>query len=289
MKKLTIFAFALLFSVQLIAQERLLVGGSGSGMVAIINRASGEIEWSYKTPEKSECNSVAYTKSGNVAFSYKQGAKCVTLDGDVIFDYKAGEGEEIQSISEIKGGFLLGVCGTPMRIVELNKKGEVTKNLTYDTGVEKAHSQMRQMRQSNKGGYLLPIIAKKKVVELNKKGEVIAETALENGAFSIVQDKKSGDCYAACGHSGYIYKIDGKSGELSTVSDKKALSESVNIEYGAEISLLKNGNLMMANWLGHKGDLTQPILIELTKSGEIVWTMHHPEEMKFVSAVCPIY
>ncbi len=289
MKNLSILILALLFTVQLSAQEKFLVGGSGTGKIAIVDRASGEIEWSHDNPEKSECNSVVYTSKGDIAFSYKRGAMCISTDGDVIFDFQdVKAGEEIQSMCEIKGGFLLGICGNPMRIIELNKKGEVTKELSYDTGIEKAHSQFRQIRKSKKGTYLLPLLATSQILEVDKNGELLREITLEQGPFSVAQNKK-GDLFAACGHSGYIYKVDGKSGEVTAISDKKALSDSVNIEFGAEIAVLKNGNLLMANWLGHKGDLSQPILIEMTTEGEVVWTMNRPGDIKFVSAVCPIY
>ncbi len=289
MKNLSIFILALLFTVQLSAQEKFLVGGSGTGKIAIINRESGEVEWSRDNPEKSECNSVVYTSKGNIALSYKRGAMCISPEGEVIFDFQQKVGkEEIQSMCEIKGGFLLGICGNPMRIIELDKKGEIKHEVSYDTGIENPHAQFRQIRKSKKGTYLVPLLATSKILEIDKNGELLREITLEQGPFSVAQNKK-GDLFAACGHSGYIYKVDGKSGEVTAISSEKALSDSVNIEFGAEIAVLKNGNLLMANWLGHKGDLNQPILIELTTEGEVVWTMNRPGDIKFVSAVCPIY
>lgn len=287
MKRLTILAVALMCCVQLSAQEKFLVAGSGNKSVSIVSK-EGEVEWSYDIPERSECNSVVYTKDDNVLFSYKYGAKLVSLDGEVIFDYKTEKGVELQSVSAIKGGFLFGICGNPMRIVEVNKKGEVKSEVTFDTGIDNPHAQFRQIRKSRKGTYLIPLLATNKIVELDSNGEKIREITLEHGAFSLVENKR-GDIFAACGHSGYVYKVDGKSGELSTISDKKEMREDVVIQFGAEMALLKSGNLLMANWLGHKGDLSQPILIEFNEQGEVVWTMNRLEGIKFISAVAPIY
>lgn len=286
-KRLTVFVVALLTCVQLSAQDKFLVGGSGNKSVSIVTR-DGQVEWSYDIPEGSECNSVVYTKDGDVLFSYKYGAKLVSLEGDVIFDYQTEKGVELQSVSPIKGGYLFGICGNPMRIVEVNKKGEVKREITYDNCIENPHSQFRQIRKSRRGTYLVPLLATNKILELDKRGELLGEISLEHGAFSLVQSKR-GDIFAACGHSGYIYKVDGKSGELSAISTQQELSASVVIQFGAEIAILKNENLLLANWLGHKGDLSQPILIELNEQGEVIWTMNRPEGIKFVSAVAPIY
>ncbi|MFR9620024.1 MAG: hypothetical protein SNH63_02250 [Rikenellaceae bacterium] len=292
MKKYTIIASLLLSSLtlQIAAQQRFLVAGASSEKVAIINCESGKVEWEYSNSEEAinKGNSVAYSKEGYVAYSTIDAAKVRNADGELIFEYRVGANEEVQSISTTKSGYLLGICGSPIRIVELNKRGEVTKELSFESGIENKHHQFRQITQSKSGGYIIPLMKQSRIVELDKKGEFVKEVKLEKSSFYVDIDSK-GNWLASSGHAGTIYSIDGKSGEVTKIIEGKELSSGARVEFGAEVVELRNGNILLANWLGHNGDQSQPILVEMDREGNVVWQMARPEGYTFASAVCPIY
>lgn len=86
---------ALLFlscSLQLSAQEKLVLAGSGNPAVMIVDKQSGTVEWKHALEKGEECNTVAVTRQGNILYSYKKGAKLIGTDHRVIWDYKAPEG-----------------------------------------------------------------------------------------------------------------------------------------------------------------------------------------------------
>ena len=73
---------ALLFfscSLQLSAQEKLVLAGSGNPAVMIVDKQSGTVEWKHALEKGEECNTVAVTRQGNILYSYKKGAKLICL------------------------------------------------------------------------------------------------------------------------------------------------------------------------------------------------------------------
>ncbi len=289
MKKLTLLLL-LFSSLTALAQKQFLIGGSGTGKIAIIDKQNQTTVWEHALEAGTECNSVVMTKNGNIAYSYRWGARLIDREGNVIFDYKLpAKNEELQSISLTKKGFLLGICGSPARIVELNKKGEVVSETTYDTKIADQHGQFRQIRKTAQGTYLLPLLSRGSIVEIDDTGAELKEYKLGKGPFSVTITKE-GDLLAACGHSGKIFEIDPEDGDVDVWLSNEDIKGQANIEFGAQIEELKNGNFVLANWLGHNGDQSQPILIEFNPQGDVVWSLKAPVgDISLVSAVCPIY
>ncbi len=288
MKKLLISITLIMVGLGANCQKRLLVGGTSSKNIAIIDKNTKHVEWKFEgvDGEVKECNSLIYLGGGDVAYTHKKGAYRISSEGEVLWSYKVNDGEEMQSISKIRGGYMLGIAGTPMRIVELNKDWKVTKELTFETGVDNVHKQFRQMTKTKRGTYLLPISFSKRIVELDSNAKVLQDIKLPNQSLYVTTDKK-GDWIVTTGHSGDIYKIDAKSGAISTIVSGKDLGNDIKIEFGAGIVVLKNGNYMLANWVGHNGDQSQPILIELNKSGEVVWSMSKQPDLTFAAGIYP--
>lgn len=104
-------------------------------------------------------------------YSYKRGAKLVTWDHQVVWDYKTPDKTELQSATLLQnGGVLLGICGIPAQFIELDKKGKEVNKVTLNLEVERPHSQFRQVFQLRNSNYLIPVMAKQKVLEVSRKG-----------------------------------------------------------------------------------------------------------------------
>ncbi len=275
----------LLFSASLsYGQKAYLLGGSAMDQLAIVDKASRKVTWSHQLDPKQECNSLLQRKNGEVAYSYRWGVKLIDKSGEVLFDFnELNPNEEIQSITEIKGGYLVGICGFPARIVELNSKGKLVKEIKYDTKIDAAHGEFRQIRKSKSGTYIIPLLSRESIVEIDKNGVELREIKLGESPFSVLI-KRDGKWLAPCGHSGKVFEVNPKD------NSKRLLIYNDMIEFGAEIVELKNGNLLLANWLGHNGDLTHPILIEFNKDGEYVGKVDNKiDGVSMVSAVQPLY
>ena len=70
------------------AQDKLLVAGSGNPNILLLDKQTGKVEWQHALEKGEECNAVALTKKGEILYSYKRGAKLVTWDHQVVWDYK---------------------------------------------------------------------------------------------------------------------------------------------------------------------------------------------------------
>ena len=244
---------ALLFlscSLHLSAQEKLVLAGSGNPAVMIVDKQSGAVEWKHALEKGEECNTVAVTRQGNILYSYKKGAKLIGTDHRVIWDYKAPEGTELQSATLLKdGGFLLGICGNPARLIELDKNGKERNRVEIDLQIEKPHGQFRQVFQLRNKNYLLPVMGKQKMMEINRKGAVVAEFPTGGRAFSSLE-LRDGNILLPCGDGHFFQVIDRKTGkELKRVTSEDV--QGASLLFVGQILDAGKGNLLICNWYGH--------------------------------------
>ena len=281
---------ALLFlscSLHLSAQEKLVLAGSGNPAVMIVDKQSGAVEWKHALEKGEECNTVAVTRQGNILYSYKKGAKLIGTDHRVIWDYKAPEGTELQSATLLKdGGFLLGICGNPARLIELDKNGKERNRVEIDLQIEKPHGQFRQVFQLRNKNYLLPVMGKQKMMEINRKGAVVAEFPTGGRAFSSLE-LRDGNILLPCGDGHFFQVIDRKTGkELKRVTSEDV--QGASLLFVGQILDAGKGNLLICNWYGHTKDATvdEPQLIEVDANGKVLWSLNDKENLGNVSAAC---
>ena len=279
----TIILFiSIVFSVN--AQEKLMIGGSGWTQLAIIDKSSGNIEWSYHLPEKSECNHVRFTQSGDILFSYKKGARLVNMAKETIWDYKANEGEEVQTAKQLpNGNYFLAVCAQPSRFITLNKKGELINEQNYDLEIQKNHAQFRQVTPTSNHTLIIPVFGKSKVIEIDKDNNLLREIKIKGNLFGvkILSNKK---WLVSCGDAHQFVIVNPKSGKII----KRYTSEDVKgcaLNFVAEIHYLHHKHYLLANWHGHSKDKTQPKIVEINKNGNVDWTLPQNDAIKNVSSI----
>lgn len=269
------------------AQDKILVAGSGNPSIMLVDKQTGKVEWQHALEKGEECNTVALTKEGNILYSYKKGAKVVTWNHQVVWDYPAPDKTELQSATLLRnGGSLLGICGNPAQFIELDKKGKVVNKVTFDLEVEKPHSQFRQIFQLKNKNYLVPVMAKQKVMEISRKGKLVSEHKIDGGAFSSLE-LSDGNLLLPCGDKHYYLIVDRKTGkELKRITGDDL--EGASLWFVAQVLELKNKNLLICNWGGHtRGSVVdQPQLIEINKDGKAVWALNDKQNIDKVSAAC---
>lgn len=288
MKK-TLILLGLLIATSLSAQENfLLVGGSGWNRIALIEKESAKVLWTHELGAKEENNSVAVAPGGNILYAYKQGAKLINLEHKVLWDYPAPVGTELHTATTLPGGgFLLGYCGQPARLIELNAKGEVKHEVAFETGIAKAHGQFRQAIKSKKGTYLVPLMGKRAVIELNGQGKELNRWEVEGGPFSVVE-QDNGNLIVACGDAHAFVEIERENGKMLRKTDNAAIAASAcEFNFVAQIEQLRNRHLLVCNWNGHlKNTQTiQPSLVEIDAESRVVWKLKENKEIGRISAV----
>ena len=267
------------------AQDKLLVAGSGNPDILLLDKQTGKVEWRHALEKGEECNSVALTKKGDILYSYKRGAKLVTWNHQVVWDYQAPGKTEVQSATLLRnGGVLLGICGNPALFVELDKNGKEVNRVTLNLDIEKPHSQFRQVFQLRNKNYLIPVMAQQKVVEVTRKGKVVAEHQIDGRPFSSLE-LPGGNLLLPCGDGHYYMVIDRKTGkELKRVNHLNGAS----LLFVAQVLRLKNNNLLICNWHGHtkEAGVDEPQLIEVDEDGKVVWSLNDKANAGKVSAAC---
>ena len=263
MRFFIIIGVILSMTFRVAAQDKLLVAGSGNPYVLLVDQQPGKVEWKHALEKGEECNTVALTRKGEVLYSYKRGAKLVTWDHQVVWDYQTPDKTELQSATLLRnGGVLLGICGNPARFIELDKNGKKVNEVLLDLDIEKPHSQFRQVFQLRNKNYLIPVMAKRKI-------------------------PKDGSLLLPCGDGHYYMVIDRRTGkELKRVTANDI--PGVSLLFVGQIAQLENQNLLICNWYGHTKDVTvdEPQLIEVDKDGKEVWRLHDKKNVGKISAVC---
>ncbi len=293
--------------------EKLLVGGSSWDSIAIIDKETGQVEWRYGLPREyggPECNSVGVTADGDVLLAFKRGARLVRPDysggGEdvVLWDYTdLADTAELQTAKVLAdGGFLLGICDGPMRLVELNKKGKVRHEIRYDLQVSPPHAQFRRVLKSEAlgagdgyGNYIIPVMGRGVVVEIAGNGELVREFRVPGGPFDAFE-LTDGNLLVGLGNRHILLEVERQRGEVIDKIGPWVGSDTTGIgcrlHFVAQVSRdAATGNTLIANWQGYlKQELLgiDPQLIEVDRAGNIVWTFDgSPQGIKYISTFYP--
>jgi len=284
MKKQIIFFVLFALCCACSKREKLLIGGSGWQQIAIVDKATGIVEWKHDLARREECNKVEMTPEGHILYAYKQGAKLIDRNHQVIWDFTVNEGEELHyATCQKSGGYLVALCGTPARIVDLDKNGNPVREFTFDTEIPNVHSQFRQILKTPQNTYLIPLMGKNAIAEIDENGRFLKNFLCGGTPFSV-KLVGEGNWLVSCGEGRFLAEIDPKTGEII----KKIESDDLNgglLLFVTEAIRYKNGNTLIANWNGHSNDKSQPLLLEINPSNQIVWRLPENPEIKNISTV----
>lgn len=265
-------------------KEKLVISGSGWKQIAIVDKQTGQIEWSHSIDKSEDCNDVERTPDGNILYAYAKGARLITPKQEVVWDYKAQQNEDLNTAIYLSNGnYLLAMCGHPARIIELNKKGEMVSEVTFETGIEKPHSQFRQVFKTPSNTYLVPLMGKGEVIEINAEGDILNMVPCGGNPFSVLL-LNNGNWLVACGDAHRFVEINPTDKQIV----KQVSSDDVDnasLLFVGEIIRYNNGNTLISNWNGHSKDKSQPLLLELDQNNHVVWSLPLNESIKNISTV----
>lgn len=253
--------------------ERLLVGGCAWNKVAVINKTTGQVEWSHEINPGEDCNDVQMTRKGNVLYAYNSGARMISFkDQSVIWDYKAPKGCELYTATEMPDGtFMLAMCGHPARIVTLDKAGNQIGELTFETGIDGVHGQFRQIIKAKNGNYIIPLMGTGEVIELDAKTAEVRRRVNVGGSLFSVKELPNGNWLVSCGDGHKFVEVNPLTLEKRVVTSGDLTD--AKLLFVAEVQPYDNGNILIANWPGHSRDKKQPRLMEVDPQGKVVWRL----------------
>lgn len=269
-------------------KEKLLIAGCGWRQIAVVDKQTGRMEWEHFIGKGEDCNDVELTKEKNILYAYTSGARLITPSQQIVWDYrvKAKEEELFTATQLPSGGYLLAICGHPARVVELDRKGNVLKEVRFETGIERVHNQFRQIEKTTRGTYLIPLFAIGSLIEIDAEGKVLNQIQIDGTLFSVKQLKKN-KLLVACGDGHKWVEVDTRSWQvIRTVSSDDV--PGVALLFVAEPYRLPNGNTLICNWNGHSKDKSQPKMIEVDRKSRVKWQLIDHGAIKNISAVYPL-
>ncbi len=264
--------------------EKLLIAGCGWDRIAVMDKQTRQLEWVHYLNRGDDCNDVELTRGNEILYAYTGGARLVTWEQKVVWDYKVGAGEELFTATELsRGHYLLGICGNPARIVELDAKGDVTDEFTFETGISKVHNQFRQILKTKRNTYIIPLFGCGDVVEINREGKILKRVKAGGNLFSV-KLLRGGIWLVGCGDAHKWVEIDSRRGTVVHTVHSDSLP-GISLLFVAEVCPYANGHRLVANWNGHSRDKMQPRLLEVDERNRVVWQLGHTGEVGNISAV----
>lgn len=283
MKLRTIFALLTVLIVTSACSHsghRVIVAGSGTKSIAIID-AAGEIEWEHKVPK--EVNDISMISDSLILYSHQKEVIILDLSHKVRWNYKGDPAGEIQSASLLdNGNILLMQNGASPKIIEVTRGGEVAISIDIEAPAKKPHRQFRNIRKTKEGTYLVPYFTGNKVCEYDGDGKKIRTINVPGPNFLAVR-LDNGNTMVACGDSHRLVEFDKDDNVVWEITENELPGNTLFFVAGFQI--LRNGNIVIANWGGHGHLEKQAQIIEVTRDKEVVWSYKNWERFKALSSV----
>ena len=214
------------------------------------------------------CFDIWSMPDGKFLYNHYAGAKgdgftVLNEDGSLFLQYHT-KGEVFCCQPLENSNVLVGELGTK-RLVEVNSRGEIVEEIPVPyEGVQ--HECMRMVRKI-KDTYVVVQPGLNKIRKMSETGGVICEYDIRADAFGVVC-RSNGNLVYTCKSGAYEINEDGK--EVWSLEDRDI--PGTNIRWLLGIQLLKNGNLVFTNWMGH-GHRDEGIqFFEVSPDKTVVWT-----------------
>ncbi len=251
------------------------------GKVCIV-AADGTIEWEYACKAPQDC---WLLPNGNVLFCFATGAREVTRDKRVVWEYKAPTDVpvEVHACQPLPDGRVLLVeCG-PSRIIEVDRSGKIAKEIKLTTLPSiKLHMQFRGTRKLANGHYVVCFTREGKVVELDGAGVVVRTIPIAGDPHEVVP-LPNGNLLIACGDGHKVIEIDPQDKIVWELNENDLPGHPLRLMAGCQ--RLPNGNTVFCNYLGHGHLGSQPQVFELTRDKRVVWSFAYHARFKSINQI----
>ncbi len=251
-----------------VIQHRLMLAEYGRGPNRLIQLdESGKLTWEHAFPSISVIFQVL--PNGHVLYAYggkPTGVQEIDRNHRVVWNYES-KCPQVLGCRRLRNGHTLVAEQGPCQVVEVNREGKVVHVTPLQTSVEGYHLQVRNIHRLANGNILAAHEGEGALREVDPSGKLVWElTGIEN-----VNDGlrlKNGNTLVSCGTQKRVIEV---------TPDKRVVWEfgatdapDLNLTWIAGIQPLKNGNLLVGNFLrGQEGKGAHAF--EVTRDKKVVW------------------
>lgn len=266
-------AFLLLIPAPEIQHRFLGTDGETSKLI-YVDQAHPEKDWTIDAPKGPR--DIRMVGEKTVLISHRGGAAEYDLETGkqtwIVNGYK-----EVQAAIRLANGntILAGLTEKGATFHEVDRDGKEVGRVVVE-----GRRPVKNAQRLAGGGYLLTCgdPSKKLAIETDSEGKVIWEVSIP-GPADDVDRLEDGTTVVPTGSGGTALYID-KAGKVIATRGGKDLHPDLKINWFAATQTLKNGNLVVANWLGHKPGLTGPHALEFDKDNKAVWSWSDPKRVQ---------
>ena len=266
-------------SHRVLAQDR--------GKVVILN-AKGEIEW--ETANPFVAHDISMLPNGNILFPTNERTVVeMTPKHEIVWKHeaKAKEGYtgkiEIHGFQRLKNGNTLISETGNLRLIEVNEKDEIVKEIPLKVDHPNSHRDTRLVRKLETGNYLVCHEGDGMVREYDPQGQVVWSYQLDlNGrprsdghgpeghgteVFGAIR-LPNGNTMIAGGNNNRVFEVT-RDGKIVWSIDQHELP-GITLAWVTTLEYLPNGHLIFGNTHATQEN---PQLIEVTRDKKVVWTL----------------
>lgn len=247
--------------------------------VSIVS-AEGKIETQFDCPNPQD---VWHLKNDNFLICYRTGAREVTRENRVVWEYKAPDKVEVHSCQPLDNGRVMIAEGGTARVIEVDRDGKIVKEIKLPSATtQSTHEQVRGVRKIKNGHYLCCLKGDHKLVELDDTGKIIREIKTPGDLHeAILLPNKN--ILISCGDGHKVIEVDPHDQVVWEINENDLPNNPLRLAAGMQ--RLPNGNTIICNYLGHGHVGKQSQFLEVTRDKKIVWEFRDEANFKSVNQV----
>jgi len=204
------------------------------------------------------------------------GNKVLVSHGNGAGEYDLATGKKLWSIDSFRGinsarrlpcgsTLLGGGAKGGIAIYTVDRAGK-----TLNTLLLKGMKDLRLMRALKNGNILLTIAGPYRAVEVDAKGKIVWQAKIPGKGYKAVR-MPCGNTLVSTASAVQIVEIDAAGKIVNSVGGKKSHPDLL-LDCFSGFDTLKNGNVVVANWLGHGNQGKGKHLIEFDRKNKVIWT-----------------
>lgn len=250
-------------------KRQMLMGGCGLGKLLILDQDNAVV---WETDDAREASDVWWLEDGTILHSTKDGFQNIQPNfktgkgAEVLWRVKAPAGSECHSCQPLgEDRYLVGYSSKDRSyLAEVDPQGREHKVIEVAEQKGK-HSSFRQVRKTKAGTYLTSQQTNGgKAREYSAEGKLLR--SFPSGRYAGMR-MDNGNTLLSCGDEHRLIEVDASNQIVWEL--KQGDLDGVKLGFIADFWVLKNGNILFANWGGHGGS-TGGAVIEITRDKKVV-------------------
>jgi hypothetical protein len=250
----------------------------------IVEMVGSRVVWEHRTPSPAVTFTVL--PNGDVFYPHgapSPGAQRVDRDHKVVWSFTSHARELLGGDWTPEGNAILGEGGPPAA-VEVGPAMTVLRSMPVATTSAVAHRQIRHIRKLASGNILVALEAEGAVREIDPSGRTVWQFGDVRSVHDAVR-LPNGRTLIGGGQSKKVIEVDAQGRVTWQFGEDDA--PALGLAWICSVQVLRNGNLLVDNWLGHDGG-TGVHAFEVTRDKRVVWTLDDHRQIKSATTVVAV-